>query len=32
MIVRAAEAEALVLVPPGEGELAAGDAVRFLRL
>jgi molybdopterin molybdotransferase len=32
MIVRAAEADALVLVPSGEGELAAGAAVRFLRL
>jgi len=31
MIVRAAEADALVLVPRGEGELAAGAAVRFLR-
>ena len=30
MIVRAAEADALVLVPRGEGELAAGAAVRYL--
>jgi molybdopterin molybdotransferase len=32
MIVRAAEADALVLVPRGEGELPAGSAVRYLRL
>jgi molybdopterin molybdotransferase len=32
MIVRAAAANALVLVPRGEGELRAGEAVRFLRL
>ncbi len=32
MIVRAAEADALVLVPRGEGELPAGEIVRFLRL
>lgn len=32
MIVRAAEADALVLVPRGEGELAAGAPVRFLRV
>ena len=32
MIVRAAEADALVLVPRGEGELAAGLAVRYLPL
>src|SRR5215211_505032 len=32
MIVRAAEADALVLVPRGEGELAAGERVRYLRL
>jgi molybdopterin molybdotransferase len=32
MIVRAAAADALVLVPRGEGELAAGEAVRYLRL
>ena len=32
MIVRAAEADALVLVPRGEGELAAGEPVRYLRL
>lgn len=32
MIVRAAEADALVLVPKGEGELEAGAAVRFLPL
>jgi molybdopterin molybdotransferase len=30
MIVRAAEADALVLVPRGEGELAAGSPVRYL--
>jgi molybdopterin molybdotransferase len=32
MIVRAAEADALVLVPRGEGELAAGATVRYLGL
>ena len=32
MIVRAAEADALVLVPVGEGELPAGAPVRYLRL
>lgn len=32
MIVRAAGADVLVLVPRGEGELAAGDGVRYLRL
>jgi molybdopterin molybdotransferase len=32
MIARAAGANALVLVPRGDGELAAGAAVRFLRL
>jgi molybdopterin molybdotransferase len=32
MIVRAAAADALVLVPRGDGELPAGEAVRFLRL
>ena len=32
MIARAAEADALVLLPRGEGELAAGAAVRYLRL
>ena len=32
MIARAAEADALVLVPRGEGELTAGDTVQFLRL
>jgi molybdopterin molybdotransferase len=32
MIARAATANALVLVPRGEGELAAGEAVRYLRL
>jgi molybdopterin molybdotransferase len=32
MIVRAAEADALVLVPRGEGELAAGATVRYLAL
>lgn len=30
MIVRAASADALVLVPRGEGELATGSAVRYL--
>jgi molybdopterin molybdotransferase len=32
MIARAAEADALVLVPRGEGGIAAGESVRFLRL
>jgi molybdopterin molybdotransferase len=32
MIVRAAEADALVLVPRGEGELPAGASVRYLSL
>ncbi|MDX6398269.1 MAG: molybdopterin molybdotransferase [Gaiellaceae bacterium] len=32
MIARAAAADALVLVPQGEGELAAGDIVRYLPL
>jgi molybdopterin molybdotransferase len=32
MIARAAGADALVLVPAGEGELAAGAVVRFLQL
>ena len=32
MIVRAAAANALVLVPRGDGELAAGETVRYLRL
>lgn len=32
MIARAAAADALVLVPAGEGELRAGDRVRYLRL
>ena len=32
MIVRAASADALVHVPRGEGEIAAGDAVRYLDL
>ena len=32
MIARAAEADALVLVPAGDGELAAGAAVRYLNL
>jgi molybdopterin molybdotransferase len=32
MIVRAATADALVHVPRGEGELAAGAVVRYLRL
>ena len=32
MIVRAAGADALVLVPRGDGELPAGADVRYLRL
>jgi molybdopterin biosynthesis enzyme len=32
MIVRAAAANALVLVPRGDGELAAGATVRYLPL
>ena len=32
MIARAAGADVLVLIPAGEGELAAGAAVSFLRL
>jgi molybdopterin molybdotransferase len=32
MIVRAAEADALILIPRGEGELAAGSTVRYLPL
>jgi molybdopterin molybdotransferase len=32
MIARAAAADALVLVPAGEGELSAGERVRYLRL
>jgi molybdopterin molybdotransferase len=32
MIARAAAADALVFAPRGDGELAAGDAVRYLRL
>jgi len=32
MIVRAAEADALALVPRGEGELAEGARVRYLPL
>ena len=32
MIARAAGADALVLVLAGEGELAAGELVRYLRL
>ena len=32
MIVRAAGADALVLVPRGGGEIAAGAAVRYLPL
>ena len=32
MIARAAGADALVLVPSGDGELAAGETVRYLRL
>ena len=32
MIASAATADVLVLVPQGDGELAAGAAVRYLRL
>jgi molybdopterin biosynthesis enzyme len=32
MIARAAAADALVLVPQGDGELAVGEMVRYLRL
>ena len=32
MIARAAAADALVLVPAGDGELSAGERVRYLRL
>ncbi|MBD0290552.1 MAG: hypothetical protein ICV74_04780, partial [Thermoleophilia bacterium] len=32
MIVRAASADALLSVEPGEGELAAGELVRYLPL
>ncbi len=32
MIVRAAEADALVLVPRGEGEIPAGSVVRYLAI
>ena len=32
MIARAASADALALIPRGDGELAAGDAVRYLQL
>jgi molybdopterin biosynthesis enzyme len=32
MIARSAAADALVLVPRGEGELGAGSPVRYLRL
>jgi hypothetical protein len=32
MIARAAAADALVLVERGEGELPAGERVRYLRL
>ena len=32
MIVRAAGADALVLVPSGEGELPAGEPVRYLSI
>jgi molybdopterin molybdotransferase len=32
MIARAATADALVLIRPGEAELPAGSAVSFLRL
>jgi hypothetical protein len=32
MIARAATANALVLVPTGDGELPAGETARYLRL
>jgi hypothetical protein len=32
MIARAAAANALVLAPRGDGDLAAGEPVRYLRL
>ena len=32
MIVRAAEANALILIPRGEGEIEAGSIVRYLPL
>jgi hypothetical protein len=32
MIIAAASADALVLVPRGEGELPAGSEARYLRL
>jgi molybdopterin biosynthesis enzyme len=32
MIARAASADVLVHVPHGEGEIAAGETVRYLRL
>jgi len=32
MIVRAAEADALVLIPRGEGELSAGDPVEYISI
>jgi molybdopterin biosynthesis enzyme len=32
MIVRAASADALIHVPRGRGEIAAGDPVRYLAL
>jgi molybdopterin molybdotransferase len=32
MIAQAAEADALVLIPRGDGEIAAGESVRYLRL
>jgi molybdopterin molybdotransferase len=32
MIARAAEADALVLVPRGDGELAVGESVQYLRI
>jgi molybdopterin molybdotransferase len=32
MIARTAEADALVLVPRGDGEIAAGETVKYLRL
>ena len=31
MIARAAAADALVLIPRGDGDLAAGERVEFLR-
>jgi hypothetical protein len=32
MIARAAAADALVLIPRGNGDLSAGEAVEFLRI